>query len=545
MTDQRPNIAVVGCGYWGKNLVRNFHNLGSLRAVCDVDTDRMQETAERYGVSSVGSFDELLELREIQGIVIAAPAAQHYELAKRALLAGKDVFVEKPIALHAEEGQELVGLARQHKRILMVGHLLLYHPAIRELKRLLRSGELGKVQYIYSSRLNLGKLRTEESILWSFAPHDISAILYLLDEDPTVVGAHGACYLNPRIADVTLSTLEFASGVEAHIFVSWLHPFKEQKLVIVGSNKMAVFDDTEKERKLLVYPHHIDWVDRVPVAHKTDGEVVPIPGDEPLLVECQHFLDCVRDRRTPCTDGESAVRLLRILEACDKSSQASGKPVPLIARESRHSIHPTAAVDQPCEIGDGTRIWHFSHVMQGSRIGKHCILGQNVHVAPGVRIGNNVKIQNNVSIYDGVELEDDVFCGPSMVFTNVINPRSHVVRKNEYRRTHVKRGASLGANSTIVCGVTVGEYAFVAAGAVVTADVPAYALVMGVPARQVGWMCQCGVRLKLYDDEATCESCGNSFHLEAGLLTFHPDRLTAGPSNMDALFQNVAELIPE
>jgi UDP-2-acetamido-3-amino-2,3-dideoxy-glucuronate N-acetyltransferase len=150
-----------------------------------------------------------------------------------------------------------------------------------------------------------------------------------------------------------------------------------------------------------------------------------------------------------------------------------------------------------------------------------------------------------VSVYDGVELEDDVFCGPSMVFTNVINPRSHVVRKNEYRRTHVKRGASLGANSTIVCGVTVGEYAFVAAGAVVTADVPAYALVMGVPARQVGWMCQCGVRLKLYDDEATCESCGNSFHLEAGLLTFHPDRLTAGPSNMDALFQNVAELIPE
>lgn len=516
--NEGPQVVVVGCGYWGKNLIRNFYQLGSLEGICDTDERRLREVKGEYPVQATTSLDEFLASSTVEGVVIAAPASQHFELAKRALLAGKDVFVEKPLALHVSEGEELVELARDTKRVLMVGHLLQYHPAMLELKRLVQAGELGRVQYIYSSRLNLGKLRTEENILWSFAPHDVSAILCLLDEEPTRVAAHGGSYLNRNVADVTLTTLSFASGVTAHIFVSWLHPFKEQKLVIVGDRKMAVFDDTETERKLVVYPHRIDWVDRLPVARKAEGQVVPLKAEEPLRLECQHFLECVRERKRPRTDGEEGLRVLRVLQACEKSLQIQGHPTPVETRAPSYFAHPTAVVDEPCEIGEGTKIWHFSHVMAGCSIGKKCSLGQNVNVAPHVKIGNNVKIQNNVSVYEGVELEDDVFCGPSMVFTNVINPRSHIIRKHEYKRTLVKRGATLGANSTIVCGITIGEYAFIAAGAVVTRDVPDYALVMGVPAKQAGWMCQCGGRLGAAEHIVRCDICGSEYELPDGRL---------------------------
>jgi UDP-2-acetamido-3-amino-2,3-dideoxy-glucuronate N-acetyltransferase len=192
--------------------------------------------------------------------------------------------------------------------------------------------------------------------------------------------------------------------------------------------------------------------------------------------------------------------------------------------EKNYFVHESSYVDEPCEIGEGTKIWHFSHVMSNSKIGRRCNIGQNVVISPDVRLGDNVKIQNNVSVYTGVELEDDVFCGPSMVFTNVTNPRSHVSRKDEYRRTLVKRGASIGANATVVCGHTIGRYAFIGAGSVVTRDIPDYALVVGNPGRINGWMCQCGVKLDLSrdaqkDEDTTCAACGTGYAKKGGVVS--------------------------
>jgi UDP-2-acetamido-3-amino-2,3-dideoxy-glucuronate N-acetyltransferase len=524
---QTVRVCVVGAGYWGKNLVRNFHSLGALESVCDTNNETLERVRKEYRVATTKDYDAILNETAIDAVVVAAPAASHFDLVRRALQVGKHVFVEKPLALNASEGKELVELASAQGAVLMVGHILEYHPAITELNRLIQQGHLGKIQYIYSSRLNLGKLRTEENILWSFAPHDISVILRILGEVPLFATAQGGSYLNPPTVDTTLSTLEFRNGVKAHIFVSWLHPFKEQRLCIIGTEKMAVFDDLEPEKKLVIYAHRVNWVDRKPVAERDGGQVIPIPKEEPLRKECEHFLECVRTVGKPRTSGEDALQVLEVLDACGRSLNQNGARVPLIAEARRYFAHPSAVIDQPCQIGDGTKIWHFSHIMEGAVVGPGCNLGQNVVISPVVRLGKNVKVQNNVSIYTGVELEDDVFCGPSMVFTNVINPRSHVNRKSEYQKTLVKRGASLGANSTIVCGTTIGRYAFVGAGAVVTRDVPDHALVLGVPAKQVGWVCSCGVRLQGSQAVMSCASCGKTYEIAGNSCNEVPERFVA------------------
>src|SRR5215472_5859459 len=411
-----PQVSVIGAGYWGKHLVRNFHALHALGTVCDTNETVLDRVRLEYHVSTTRDYAAVLADPLIDAVVIAAPATQHYDLALTALNEGKHVFVEKPLALQVRDGRHLVKVAGERGLILMVGHILEYHPAIVELVRLIREGELGKIQYIYSSRLNLGKLRTEENILWSFAPHDISVIVRMLAETPTIAAAQGGSYLNPSIVDTTLSTLEFSSGVKAHIFVSWLHPFKEQKLCVIGSQKMAVFDDLEPEKKLVLYAHRINWHDRKPVAERDGGQVIPIPKEEPLRKECQHFLECVGESARPRTDGENAVRVLEVLDACERSLSDRGSPALVVEKVSPYFAHATAVIDSPCEIGEGTKIWHFSHIMPGTRIGRGCKIGQNVVIGPNVSVGNNIKIQNNVSVYTGVELEDDVFCGPSMVF---------------------------------------------------------------------------------------------------------------------------------
>lgn len=322
------NVAVIGCGYWGKNLVRNFHQLGALRLVCDVtETGRTTAASIAPTVRIVDDVTHAILDPAVQGIVIATPAETHFELAKQALLAGKDVFVEKPLALSAEHGAELVQLAEKYRRILMVGHVLEYHPGILTLRRLVEQGELGKVRYIYSNRLSLGKVRREENILWSFAPHDIAIILRLLGSMPFEVMACGGSYVQPNIADVTVTHLLFDNGVRAHIHVSWLHPFKEQRLVVIGSRKMASFDDVNKQ--LVVYGQRVEWQEGQPIPIRGEGICVPYPTDEPLRLECEAFLQAITTRRPPLSDGQSGLRVLRVLQAAQRSLITNGQPVHL------------------------------------------------------------------------------------------------------------------------------------------------------------------------------------------------------------------------
>lgn len=511
----KKGVALVGFGMWGRHLARNLLEMGVLRAICESNPAAAVLAMQACPtIPVIADFGDLLKVPGVEGVVIATPAITHYPLAYQALNDNKDVFVEKPLALSVADGASLVALAEQKQRILMVGHLLIYHPAVVKLDELIRKGEMGKILYVYSNRLNWGKVRREENILWSFAPHDIAIMLRLLGEMPTRVVAHGAGYLSPGIVDVTTTHLHFASGVEAHIFVSWLHPYKEQRLVVVGDRQVAVFDDGLKDGKLTLYSHRIDWVDHTPVAQKAAGEPVLLPDLEPLRLECEAFLEAMVTRKAPPTDGSSGLDVLKVLSWSQESLEtgvAWERVRTNVAVSPTAYVHPTAVVDAGAQVGEGTKIWHFSHVMADAKIGRNGVLGQNSFVASRVVVGDGVKVQNNVSLYEGVVLEDDVFCGPSVVFTNVRNPRAHVERKDVYETTRVGRGASLGANSTIRCGVHIGRYAVVGAGAVVTKDVPPHALVVGNPARQVGWVCECGEvvsKLRSPDEDMVCHRCG-------------------------------------
>jgi len=399
MWQEKVGLAVVGVGHWGKNHARVCHELGVLRVIADTDATRRAWAAERFpGVDVVEDAEQVFEREDVQGVILATPAVTHYALAKQALLRGKDVLVEKPLALHVEEARELVDLARDLGRVLMVGHVLEYHPAVAALERLIQDGALGRIRYLYSHRLNWGRIRTEENILWSFAPHDIALMLRFLKQEPKRISAHGKAYLNPDVADVTLTIMEFSGGIQAHIFVSWLHPFKEQRFVVVGEKQIAVFDDTQPwESKLILYPHQVHWSGMVPVARKAEGKAVKLQEVEPLRAEVEDFIHSILTREPPVAHGESALRVLKVLETAQRSLDSEGKRLTSPAqRGDDYFVHPTAVVDEGASIGAGTKIWHFSHIMSGARIGKHCVLGQNVFVGRNVIIGDRCKIQNNV-----------------------------------------------------------------------------------------------------------------------------------------------------
>lgn len=329
-------VGQIGLGAWGKNLLRNFYYLPGcqLKIGCDQNSQRLEKFRSEYPLAEFTTdFEEILSDGELQAVVVATPPESHYSLTKASLEAGKDVFVEKPLVLKVEKGEELVELAHRKGIILMVGHIMEYHPATLKLKELIESGELGRIYYLYFTRVNLGKVREIENALWSFAPHDISVILYLLEKEPVRVTANGMAYLREGIEDVAFSTLYFEGGVLAHIHVSWLDPHKIRKVTVVGQKKMVVFDDMESAEKIRIYDKGVD-------THKdyeSYGEYLSLRhGDilipklnlvEPLRSECEHFLQCVEKRTTPRSDGKDGLRVLKVLDAAQKSLKNGGTPI--------------------------------------------------------------------------------------------------------------------------------------------------------------------------------------------------------------------------
>ncbi len=319
-------VAVVGCGYWGKNLVRNFAELGVLRVICDASHETLEKLKEQYGVEGVTDFSEVLDMPDVQAVVIATPAPTHASLVIQTLAAGKDVFVEKPLALTLSDALKIQTAACKSGCILMVGHLLEYHPALVKLRCLVAEGKIGKLRYLYSNRLSLGKVRTEENVLWSFAPHDICSILGFVGTLPISVQAVGSAYLG-QVEDFCIVNLEFDQNISAHIFVSWLHPFKEHRLVVVGDCGTIVFDDVSVDAKLTFYDQQADLLHNVPVLKQNCQTVIPIKPAEPLKLECQHFISCIKSRQTPITSIQNGIDVLTVLQLSQESLLSQGEIV--------------------------------------------------------------------------------------------------------------------------------------------------------------------------------------------------------------------------
>jgi predicted dehydrogenase len=318
-------VGVVGLGYWGPNLARNFDRLAEseLRWICDASEESRERWSPQFPAARVtGDLDDLLADDGLDAVAIAAPVPLHADLAVRALEAGKHCFVEKPLAQSVADAERVVEAADAAGRVLMVGHLLEYHPGVRKLKDVASSGDLGDIRYIYGNRLNLGKLRQDENALWSLGAHDVSVLLYLAEEEPDELQAYGAAYMRPPVEDVVFCVLRFPSGLMAHLHLSWLDPHKERRFTIVGSDKMATFDDMELEQKLVIYDKGFDE------PYSSYGEYIArsgdiwsprVPNEEPLRIECRHFAECVRDGQTPLSDGRSGLRVVRVLEGLQRS----------------------------------------------------------------------------------------------------------------------------------------------------------------------------------------------------------------------------------
>ena len=489
-------LGLTGGGAWGVNLVREFNKIGVLNTICEINETLLDKYRIQYpNINLTTNFEEMLNNPDITAICVSLPAHLHYSFGKRVLEAKKDLYVEKPITLDVAEAEDLLRLSRENNCIMMVGHLLHYHPAVEAIKEIVKSGKIGKIKNIVSNRLNLGTFRVQENVLWSFAPHDISVILSLCGNKlPESVNCFGQCNITPGIHDIT-NTIFQIDDIYVNINVNWLSPFKDQKMTIICEKGMLLFDDMEQTDKLKLYDNYLtsgsSSLNSVPVANKTVGQVVLLDlSESPLLRECKHFVECCQMRRNPLTDGDEAIRVLTVLNMCSDKL----KPVMSIPVEPKldYFVHESSIVDKGAKIGTDTKVWHWSHICKTAEIGSECNIGQNCYIA-GI-LGSGCKVQNNVSLYLGVECEDNVFLGPSCVLTNDLNPRCGTPKHGHYVKTYIETGATIGANATIRCGIRIGKHSLIGAGATVVKDVEPYAIMVGNPAKRIGIIDEYGNR---------------------------------------------------
>lgn len=532
MSPFEPGVIVVGCGNWGKNLVHILRELCVLVAIVDSQPDRLLIKDHDMTLSTIPAYESLqlaLEQHPDAAVAIATPPTTHFKIASAAIHAGRSVFVEKPLCTTLSDAQTLVHLAQSHSVTLMVDHLLQFSRPHRQLIHLVQSGVVGTVTRLRMTRLNFGTLRTAENVLWSLLPHDISIMLALLGNQDVMqacVSCHGQATVTDSVED-HVNVFISVNHLQVHMEASWFHPLKERRVVVYGSEGSLILNESSSD-PLIPKLQAFEWYAKT----TSDGKAVvsqllPVnishhleqfshspaysysSDTNPLLLALQHFLHCLRANETPLTNGQEALRVLLILSAASESLRCNGAAVKVSdVHAATHTqpvadgivssppfVHPSAIIDDGASIGPETHIWHFTHIMSGAVVGSACNIGQNVFIGGNTVLGDRVKVQNNVSIYDSVTVADDVFLGPSCVFTNVKNPRAHISRKHSFLNTSLGRGVTVGANATIVCGVSLGEYCFIGAGAVVTKDIPAFALAYGNPASLKGWVSTTGTRL--------------------------------------------------
>ena len=336
-TSSPLHIALVGYGYWGPNLARNFHQLAGVKLAYVVDPNpaARAQAEQRYGCATAARLDEILADPALAGVVVATPARTHFTLARDALAAGKHVLVEKPLTMDLDEGAALIALARQQQLTLMVGHVFEYNPAVRYIKTLIEQGELGEIFYLYSRRVNLGRVQSDVNALWSIAPHDISSVLYLLGQMPDAVRCQGASCLNDNVEDVVFLTLFFPNNLLCHVHASWLDPSKTREMTVVGSHKMVVYDDVSAEGKVRIYDKgafrkgDVTYGDFQYKLHSGDILIPRLDLHEPLQMECAHWIDCIRTGSRPLTDGENGLRVLKVLDAGERSLRQEGAKIVL------------------------------------------------------------------------------------------------------------------------------------------------------------------------------------------------------------------------